>query len=154
MDSLEEWLAPFCRNFTKMSEIKHLQIRQILETMISYEDGQKLKQFAPEKFTVPSGSSIMIDYSDVKQPRLSVKLQELFGLLDTPKLAGEKIPLQLDILSPAMRTIQRTSDLKSFWNESYYLVRKDMRGRYPKHDWPENPLEAIAHKGVKRTAYS
>ena len=84
------------------------------------------------------------------QPAVSVRLQEIFGLKKAPQLAGGRVPLLMDILSPAMRTVQKTKDLESFWKESYFLVRKDMRGRYPKHDWPEDPTQAVAHRGVRR----
>ena len=150
MASLEDWLAPYVSGFRKLDELKKLNYRMILESALNVSDLLAMRQLAPEKFEVPSGSHITINYSDPLQPIVSVRLQELFGLKKTPSLAGGRVPLLMDILSPAMRTVQKTRDLESFWNESYFLVRKDMRGRYPKHDWPENPTAAIAHRGVKR----
>ncbi|MBE6408704.1 MAG: ATP-dependent helicase HrpB [Lentisphaerae bacterium] len=150
MASLEDWLAPYVSGFRKLDELKKLNYRMILESALNVSDLLAMRQLAPEKFEVPSGSHITINYSDPLQPIVSVRLQELFGLKKTPSLAGGRVPLLMDILSPAMRTVQKTRDLESFWNESYFLVRKDMRGRYPKHDWPEDPTAAIAHRGVKR----
>ena len=150
MASLEDWLAPYVSGFRKLDELKKLNYRMILESALNVSDLLAMRQLAPEKFEVPSGSHISINYSDPLQPIVSVRLQELFGLKKTPSLAGGRVPLLMDILSPAMRTVQKTRDLESFWNESYFLVRKDMRGRYPKHDWPEDPTAAIAHRGVKR----
>ena len=110
---------------------------------------QQLEKLAPERIEVPSGSKIRIDYSH-DPPLLPVRLQEVFGMTATPMLAGGRVPLVMNLLSPAMRTVQITSDLAHFWTDSYFLVRKEMRGRYPKHDWPENPLEAPPHRGSLR----
>lgn len=150
MSSLADWLGPYVSGFKKLDDLKKLNYRTILEGTIAISDLLAMRQLAPEKFEVPSGSHITINYSDPLQPAVSVRLQELFGLKKTPVLAGGRVPLLMDILSPAMRTVQKTRDLESFWKESYFLVRKDMRGRYPKHDWPEDPTTAIAHRGVKR----
>ncbi len=135
---------------TKLSQIQNIPFRSVWEGMILPEDLRRLDKLAPERLEVPSGSRIRLDYSDPDQVSLSVKLQELFGLQETPRIAGGRVAILMDILSPAMRTVQKTKDLKSFWDESYFLVRKEMRGRYPKHDWPENPREAIAHKGTRK----
>ncbi len=105
---------------------------------------------APSHWEVPSGSRIAIDYSDLDAPVLAVRLQELFGLADTPKIAGGRVPLTLHLLSPAMRPVQVTRDLASFWSRGYFEVRKDLKGRYPKHHWPDNPLEAPATRGTRR----
>ena len=150
MAGLEDWLGPYVSGFKKLDDLKKLNYRTILEGALNGNDLLAMRQLAPEKFEVPSGSHITINYSDPLQPTVSVRLQELFGLKKTPSLAGGRVPLLMDILSPAMRTVQKTRDLESFWKESYFLVRKDMRGRYPKHDWPEDPTAAIAHRGVRR----
>ena len=150
MAGLEDWLGPYVSGFKKLDDLKKLNYRTILEGALNVNDLMAMRQLAPEKFEVPSGSHITINYSDPLQPTVSVRLQELFGLKKTPSLAGGRVPLLMDILSPAMRTVQKTRDLESFWKESYFLVRKDMRGRYPKHDWPEDPTAAIAHRGVRR----
>ena len=150
MAGLEDWLGPYVSGLKKLEDLKKLNYRTILEGALNVNDLLAMRQLAPEKFEVPSGSHITINYSDPLQPTVSVRLQELFGLKKTPSLAGGRVPLLMDILSPAMRTVQKTRDLESFWKESYFLVRKDMRGRYPKHDWPEDPTAAIAHRGVRR----
>ncbi len=149
LENLELWLSPYLDHITSFNGLRKIDLRSILENDLPGQARFRLNELAPEKLEVPSGSHIRIDYSDVNQPEASVRLQELFGMTSTPLLAG-KVPLLLDILSPAMRTVQKTRDLISFWNESYFLVRKDMRGRYPKHDWPEDPWNAVAHRGVKR----
>lgn len=150
MSTLEDWLAPYVTGMKKLDDLRKLDYRMILETFVPVPARLAMRDLAPEKLTVPSGSQIRIDYSDPLQPAVSVRLQELFGMKKTPALAGGRVQLLMDILSPAMRTVQKTSDLESFWRESYFLVRKDMRGRYPKHDWPEDPTVAVAHRGVRR----
>ena len=99
---------------------------------------------------VPSGSNIYIDYSDREKPSMSVKIQEVFGLHQTPKVLNNTIPLQIHLLTPAMTPIQITYDLKSFWENSYAEVRKEVRGKYKRHYWPENPFEAIATRKTKK----
>ncbi len=150
LDTLEDWLLPYISGFKRLDELKKLNCRTILENNLSPKALTAMRELAPEKITVPSGSSITVDYSDPDQPAVSVRLQEIFGMKATPRIAGGKVAVLMDILSPAMRTVQKTRDLESFWKESYFLVRKDMRGRYPKHDWPEDPANAVPHRGVKR----
>jgi len=99
---------------------------------------------------VPSGSSIRIDYRSENAPLVAVRLQEVFGLEETPRIAGGRVPITFALLSPAHRPVQVTRDLASFWRNAYQDVRKDLRGRYPKHDWPENPLEAVPSRGVRK----
>jgi ATP-dependent helicase HrpB len=105
---------------------------------------------APTHLQVPTGSNIRIDYLDESAPAVSVRLQEVFGLDASPRLGGGRAPITFKLLSPAQRPVQVTRDLASFWRGSYADVRKDMRGRYPKHYWPENPLEAEPTRGVRR----
>ncbi len=150
LGTLEDWLAPYIAGFKRLEELKKLNCRAILENAIPPRALSAMRELAPEKIEVPSGSCITVDYSDPKQPAVSVRLQEIFGMKSTPRLAGGKVSVLMDILSPAMRTVQKTKDLESFWKESYFLVRKDMRGRYPRHDWPEDPAAAVAHRGVRR----
>ena len=151
LGSLEQWLGPFVDGFSQLGQLKRISLHTALETLLTHKQRTDLARLAPERIEVPSGSHIRVDYSSPDGvPILSVKLQELFGLLETPRVAGGRIPVTIRILSPAMRPVQTTSDLKHFWAESYFLVRKDLRGRYPKHDWPENPLEALPHRGVRR----
>jgi ATP-dependent helicase HrpB len=110
----------------------------------------RLDALAPERIEVPSGSRIAVDYSDPEKPVLAVRLQEVFGLTETPRLAGGAVPVVMHLLSPAYRPMQVTSDLASFWKHGYFDVRKDLRGRYPKHHWPEDPLSAAPVRGAKR----
>ncbi len=148
--TLEEWLAPFLtERHTSLESLRGRTLADAFDALVGHGRRMKLDALAPERITVPSGSSIKVDY-EFDPPRLSVRLQEVFGMTETPKLAGGRIPLVMDLLSPAMRTVQITADLAHFWTDSYFLVRKDMRGRYPKHDWPENPLEALPHRGSKK----
>ncbi|NGN70350.1 ATP-dependent helicase HrpB, partial [Streptomyces sp. A7024] len=112
-------------------------------------DAARLDELAPERVEVPSGSRIRIDYADPAQPVLAVKLQELFGLTDTPRIAGARVPLLVHLLSPAGRPAAVTADLKSFWAEGYRSVRAELRGRYPKHPWPEDPATAEPTRRTK-----
>jgi ATP-dependent helicase HrpB len=110
-----------------------------------------LQALAPEKIAVPSGSLIHIQYSGQGEaPVLAVRLQEVFGWLDTPKINEGKIPLLLHLLSPGFKPVQVTSDLRSFWMNTYFEVKKELKRRYPKHSWPDEPLQAEAVRGVKR----
>jgi len=104
----------------------------------------------PERLKIASGSSIRIQYGLDTRPILAVKLQEMFGEADTPRIAGGKIPLQLHLLSPAGRPLQVTQDLRTFWDEVYPEVKKEMRGRYPKHPWPDDPWNALPTRHTKR----
>ena len=149
LDGLEIWLLPHLSGIRSFAGLQALDLRTILECFLPGSARTKLSALAPEKLKVPSGSMIRICYDNPDQPAVSVRLQELFGMTAAPRLAG-RVPLLLDILSPAMRTVQKTTDLESFWKESYFLVRKEMRGRYPRHDWPEDPLNAVPHRGVRR----
>ena len=103
---------------------------------------QAVEREAPERLPVPSGSRVAIEYKPGKRPVLAVRIQELFGLAETPRIAGGRVPLLLHLLAPNMRPQQVTDDLKSFWNNTYQQVRKDLRARYPKHAWPEDPWNA------------
>ncbi|MBO7146399.1 MAG: ATP-dependent helicase HrpB [Lentisphaeria bacterium] len=150
--TLSDWLAPFLtEKHNSYESLRGETLAAAFRSLIGYDKLMQLESLAPEKIEVPSGSKIRVDYSH-DPPLLPVRLQEVFGMTQTPKLAGGKVPLVMNLLSPAMRTVQITSDLAHFWANSYFQVRKDMRGRYPKHDWPENPLETPAHRGVKRPA--
>lgn len=139
--TLEDWLAPYIYGMKSGAELGKLSMYEILENRLSWEKRQQLDSFAPTHFQVPSGYRAPIDYSKEEGPILAVRLQELFGLSQTPALAGGKIPLLLHLLSPAGRPVQITQDLAGFWQNSYFEVRKDLKGRYPKHRWPEDPLK-------------
>jgi ATP-dependent helicase HrpB len=149
-ETLEEWLLPHLTGLRTMDQVARLDLNQILLSMLSWEQQQEMNRLAPTHVEVPSGSRIALDYSDAVVPVLAVRLQEVFGLLDTPHIGGGKVPLLLHLLSPASRPVQVTRDLRSFWNSGYFEVRKDLRGRYPKHHWPEDPLTAPPTRGIKR----
>jgi ATP-dependent helicase HrpB len=144
------WLAPWLDGVTRRDHLARLSLPEILRALLPWEKQRRLDELAPTHLQVPSGSNIRIDYLDESAPAVSVKLQEVFGLDATPRIGGGRVPITFKLLSPAQRPVQVTRDLASFWRGSYADVRKDMRGRYPKHYWPENPLEAEATRGVRR----
>ena len=148
--TLEEWLLPHLAGFRTMEQVNRLDLNTILLSMLNWEQQQQLDRLAPTHLEVPSGSRILLNYADPLSPVLAVRLQEVFGLLDTPRIAAGKVPLLMHLLSPASRPVQVTRDLRSFWSNGYFEVRKDLRGRYPKHHWPEDPLTAIPTRSVKR----
>jgi ATP-dependent helicase HrpB len=148
--SLEEWLAPWLDGVTRRDHLARLSMVDILRSLLSWEQQRELERLAPSHLQVPSGSNIRVDYLDESAPVVSVRLQEVFGLQETPRIGNGQVPVTFKLLSPAQRPVQVTRDLAGFWRGSYVDVRKDMRGRYPKHYWPENPLEAQATRGVRR----
>jgi ATP-dependent helicase HrpB len=147
--SLEEWLLPWLGGVRTAGGLRRIDLQEALRSRTGWERRVHIDTLAPTHVTVPSGSRIPIDYSDPHAPVLAVRLQEMFGLADTPRIAGGAVPLTLHLLSPAHRPVQVTRDLASFWQDAYFEVRKDLRGRYPKHYWPENPLEAEATRRAK-----
>jgi ATP-dependent helicase HrpB len=140
--TLEDWAPPWISGFTRREHFARMDLRNALRSRLSYAQGVILEREAPTHFTVPSGSAIPIDYLDGEIPTLSVRLQEMFGLNQTPSVAAGRLPLLLKLLSPARRPVQITRDLVSFWNRGYHEVKKDLKGRYPKHYWPEDPYTA------------
>jgi ATP-dependent helicase HrpB len=144
------WLAPWLDGVTRRDHLARLSLPEILRALLPWDKQRELDQLAPTHLQVPSGSNIRIDYLDESAPAVSVRLQEVFGLDATPRIGGGRVPITFKLLSPAQRPVQVTRDLASFWRGSYADVRKDMRGRYPKHYWPENPLEAEATRGARR----
>ncbi|MCB2407178.1 ATP-dependent helicase HrpB [Hymenobacter lucidus] len=152
LDALPEWLGPYLEGLRTMAEVNRIPLGEALLNWLpgGWAQQQELHRLAPAHCPVPSGSTITLDYSNPAAPVLAVRLQEVFGLLDTPTVGNGKVPLTLHLLSPARRPVQVTRDLRSFWNTGYFEVRKDLRGRYPKHHWPDNPLEAPATRGTKK----
>lgn len=138
LDTLEEWLAPFLPNAKKVSEISANTLHDALLFRLGYENVRKLEAQAPEFFEMPDSRRVRIDY-EPEIPVLAARIQQFFGLYETPAIANGRIPLMLHLLSPANRPMQQTRDLASFWKNTYPEVRKDLRGRYPKHKWPEAP---------------
>lgn len=146
--SLEHWLQPYLGKVTRLSHFGQLDLSSILRNLLPWPLPQRLDELAPHHLQVPSGSSIRLDYSE-RPPILAVRLQELFGLADTPRIAGGRQVVKLHLLSPARRPVQVTQDLANFWRSTYAEVKKDLKGRYPKHYWPEDPLVAEATARVK-----
>jgi len=140
--TLEEWAPPWISGFARREHFARMDLGNALRSRLTYAQGAILEREAPTHFTVPSGSRIPIDYLDGEIPTLSVRLQEIFGLNQTPSVAAGRLPLLLKLLSPARRPVQITRDLVSFWNRGYHEVKKDLKGRYPKHYWPEDPYTA------------
>ena len=141
--TLGEWLGPHLHNFRSREELQGLNLMDVLKSTLSWAQQRALDELAPTHVVVPSGSRVPVDYSDPAFPVLAVRLQEMFGLHDTPRIGPRFVPLTLHLLSPAHRPVQVTQDLASFWRNAYFEVRKDLRGRYPKHYWPEEPTGAV-----------
>jgi ATP-dependent RNA helicase HrpB len=148
--TLDDWLAPWLDGVTRREHLARIALPEALLARLSWEQRRELDALAPSQLTVPSGSRVRIDYLDDSAPAVAVRLQEVFGLTATPRIGGGRVPITFKLLSPAQRPVQVTRDLASFWRGAYAEVRKDLRGRYPKHHWPENPLEAQAVRGVRR----
>jgi len=146
--SLETWLAPWLNGMTRRDHWARLNLHSALLALLDWDQQQRLNEIAPTHLAVPSGSRIPIDYSNV--PTVSVRLQEVFGLQQTPMVGGGKVPITLQLLSPAQRPVQVTRDLTSFWARGYAEVKKELKGRYPKHYWPDDPLTAEATARVRR----
>ncbi len=150
LESLADWLGPYLAGITRRAQLERLDLHDILRARLGREQQQSLDRLAPSHIAVPSGSRLPIDYGAGDVPVLAVRLQELFGARETPAVAGGRVKLLLHLLSPAGRPLQVTSDLGGFWQGSYPAVRSEMRGRYPKHPWPEDPLAAPPTARAKR----
>lgn len=149
LETMETWLSPYLSGLTRLDDVDRLPWARILLDRLAWSQRQAVEKLVPSHLVVPSGSRIRLDYRS-EEPILAVKLQEMFGRLETPALVEGRVPVILHLLSPARRPLQVTRDLASFWANGYAEVRKDMRGRYPKHPWPEDPQVAPATAGVKR----
>ncbi len=150
LNNLGKWLAPWLGGIYRLDQLSSLKLRDVVASLLSREQQTALERLAPAHITVPTGTRITIDYSAPNKPVLAVRIQEMFGLDKHPAIAGGKTPLTLHLLSPAGRPIQVTSDLPGFWAGSYALVKKEMKGRYPKHSWPDDPLQAEPTNKAKR----
>ncbi|WP_460144463.1 ATP-dependent helicase HrpB [Pseudomonas sp. S2_A02] len=146
--SLEHWLMPYLGKVSRLSHFANLDLSSIIHNLLPWPLPQRLEELAPHHLSVPSGSSIRLDYSE-QPPILAVRLQELFGLAETPRIAGGRQVVKLHLLSPARRPVQVTQDLANFWRSTYAEVKKDLKGRYPKHYWPDDPLVAEATARIK-----
>ncbi|PQP02884.1 ATP-dependent helicase HrpB [Pseudomonas frederiksbergensis] len=148
LKSLEHWLMPYLGKVSRLSHFASLDLSSIVHNLLPWPLPQRLEELAPHHLSVPSGSSIRLDYSE-QPPILAVRLQELFGLAETPRIAGGRQVVKLHLLSPARRPVQVTQDLANFWRSTYAEVKKDLKGRYPKHYWPDDPLVAEATARIK-----
>ena len=148
--TLDDWLAPYLAGLTTLDRVARLDLTQPLHALLSWEQSRQLERWAPTHLTVPSGSNVRVEYETPDLPILAVRLQEMFGCKDTPRLVDGKISVMLHLLSPARRPVQITKDLSSFWKAAYLEVKKELRGRYPKHSWPDDPLTAPPTAKAKR----
>jgi ATP-dependent helicase HrpB len=139
--TLDTWLLPYLAGMSRLAHLKRLNVQAMLQARLDWPTQQQLDEQAPAQLLLPSGSRLRLDYRH-ETPVLAARLQELFGLAETPRIARGRVALQLHLLSPARRPVQITQDLATFWQGSYHSVRKELRGRYPKHHWPEDPLAA------------
>lgn len=151
LNTLEEWLLPYLNNIKSTEDLKKIDLTSVLQYGLSQEHQEKMKDRAPAAIQVPSGSHIRLDYqSNENPPILAVRLQEIFGMMQTPAVNNGKEKVLMHILSPGFKLVQTTMDLENFWTDTYFEVRKELRIRYKKHAWPEDPLTAIPIKGAKK----
>jgi len=148
--TLDDWLGPSLLGLTTLDRVTRLDLTQPLHALLSWEQSRRLDRWAPTHLTVPSGSIVRVEYDTPDLPILAVRLQEMFGCKETPRFVDGKIPVMLHLLSPARKPVQITKDLSSFWAHAYQEVRKELRGRYPKHSWPDDPLTAPPTAKAKR----
>ena len=148
--TLNDWLAPYLDGSTRRDHLVRLDMLSILKSHLDWKQGQQLDSDAPTHLAVPSGSHLKLEYKPGESPVLAVKLQEMFGLADTPRIARGRVPVTLHLLSPARQPIQVTQDLHGFWERTYAEVKKELKGRYPKHPWPDDPWNAVPTARAKR----
>lgn len=147
----KEWLAPYLAHVKKPEDIKRINLREALLGFLDYDKHAALDRLAPERLVVPSGSAIRLTYSATGEPPvMAVRLQEVFGMAETPKVNEGRTPVVMHLLSPGFKPVQVTSDLRSFWNNAYFEVRKELKRRYPKHAWPDDPWTEKPLRGAKR----
>jgi ATP-dependent helicase HrpB len=146
--TLEDWLAPWLDGVTRRDHLARVKLHDALHALLDWNQQRRLDEQVPTHLTVPSGSRIAIDYSGAT-PALAVRLQEVFGWMESPRIAGGRVPVTLELLSPARRPVQVTRDLASFWARGYAEVRKELKGRYPKHYWPDDPYAATPTRKVR-----
>ena len=149
MATLDDWLQPAFAGKTRLDALGEDDLANALKSGLDWSLRQRIDALAPTRITVPSGMERRIEYAHGQPPVLAVKLQELFGLADTPRVADDRVPVLLHLLSPGGKPLQVTSDLRNFWNSTYAEVKKEMKGRYPKHPWPDDPWSARATHRAK-----
>jgi ATP-dependent helicase HrpB len=151
LEQVDQWLAPFLTHVAKRRDLQSIDLTHALHSILPWELARKLDQLTPVRVTVPSGSAIRLRYSkNGEPPILEVRLQEVFGLLDTPKVNDGRTSVLMHLLSPGFKPVQITQDLRSFWQSGYHEVRKQLRQRYPRHHWPEDPWTAQAIRGARK----
>ena len=150
LNTLDTWCEPYLSGVTTIKALEALDVHSMLLSLLPWNQQQLLDLQAPANIKVPSGSNIHIDYADFEKPSMRVKIQEVFGLHESPKVLNNTLALQIHLLTPAMTPMQITYDLKSFWENSYAEVRKEVRGKYKRHYWPEDPFEAVATSKTKK----
>jgi ATP-dependent helicase HrpB len=150
LKTLETWLAPYLTDISSLAQLRRVNLTWPLHALLSIEQRRTTDIMAPTHLTVPTGSRIVLDYDSGEIPILAVRLQEIFGMTDTPKVANGKVAVLIHLLSPARRPVQVTRDLVSFWKNGYAEVKKELKGRYPKHFWPDDPLKAPPTRGFKK----
>ena len=149
LNSVGEWLMPYLVGVKSMADLRKVNVYELLVCTLSWEEQKLLEREAPLEYQTPSNKKVSILYGGQQGPTVSVRLQEMFGEVDSPLIAGGNVPIRFELLSPARRPIQTTSDLGGFWRSSYFELAKDMRGRYPKHRWPEEPLLEKPGRSIK-----
>jgi ATP-dependent helicase HrpB len=143
LQNIDAWLGPYLLDVKKTEDLKRIDLKKFLQQYLSYEKQQLLQKLAPERIEVPSGSNIKVSYkSNGDAPVFAVRLQEVFGWVETPTVNQGRINLLMHLLSPGFKPVQITGDLKSFWTNAYFEVKKELKARYPKHHWPDDPLNA------------
>ena len=147
--TLPAWLGPFLDGVSRRDHLGRIDLAAALKALVPWDRQRELDRLVPSHIEVPSGSHVPVDYTNPAEPSLSVRLQEMFGLSDTPRIAGGKVPLTIHLLSPARRPVQVTRDLASFWATGYKAVKAELKGRYPRHYWPDDPLVAEPTARVK-----
>jgi ATP-dependent helicase HrpB len=149
LERLEDWLGPFLNGVARLNQLRRVDLTSALQTRLTWKQQRDLDRLAPTHVTVPSGSRVRLDYEAGERPILAVRLQEMFGCPDTPRVVEGRVPVTLQLLSPAGRPVQITEDLAGFWSSVYHDVRKELRGRYPKHHWPDDPWTAQPTRRIK-----
>jgi ATP-dependent helicase HrpB len=150
LENLSAWLGPYIGGMRRLDDLGRLDLADLLLGRLRWDQRAELDEWAPSHIQVASGSRIQVDYADPEAPVLAVRLQELFGATETPRVGRGRVPVTLHLLSPAFRPVQVTRDLAGFWRTTYFDVRRDLRGRYPRHYWPDDPLQAEPTSRAKR----
>ena len=153
LESAPGWLPPFVGKASSAAELKKIDLGAALWSLLTWPQQQAVERLAPSHITVPTGSRIRVEYRQgAEAPVVRVRLQECFGLADTPRVDDGRRPVLMELLSPGFKPVQLTSDLRSFWEGTYFEVRKELKRRYPKHAWPDDPLSADPVRGAKKKA--